>query len=112
MEKHDDLNNPKRSYVRVSLSSSRKRTDTGERVYSDWFATVHGDAVKVVEGLVKGDFISCNGSISRTPYKLADGTKKWPDAEINIFQVEKYIRPDEPTIVPAVIEEPSEEFPF
>jgi hypothetical protein len=108
IEKHDDLSNPKHSYMKISISSSRKRSDNGERIYSDWFAIVHGDAINAVSGFVKGDFFSANGSISRTPFRLTDGSKKWPEAEINIFQVEKYVRPDEP--VPAPLSEP--EFPF
>ena len=101
LEIHDDVNNPKHSYIKFALSSSRKRTDNGERIYSDWFAVAKGDAVAVVKGLVKGDFISCNGVVERVPYMQGD-TKKWPDASLTIFQIEKYIRPEEESIDPIV----------
>lgn len=95
-EKHNDIVHPNRSYVRFSLSSSRKRTDTGEREYSDWFATARGDAASIVETLEHGDFIVCTGAFDRVPYKLPDGTKKWPNASIVIFELKKYIKPEDP----------------
>jgi len=94
-EKHEDMASPAHSYLRCSLSSSRKRTDTGEREFSDWFAVVRGDAFEVVKELVKGDFINCSGSVERVPFKLADGTKKWPDASLIIFQASKWVKPED-----------------
>lgn len=111
-EKHEDLASPNRSYVRFSLSSSRKRTDTGEREYSDWFATARGDVAKFVDGLVKGDFLVCTGAFERVPYKTADGAKKWPDAQVIMFEMTKYVRPED-TVVPeaVVVDEPSATIP-
>jgi hypothetical protein len=114
-EIHDDINNPNHSYVRFALSSSRKRTDTGEREYSDWFGVARGKAFDVVKNLVKGDFISCSGSVERVPFKQADGTKKWPDASLVIFQAEKYVRSEEPEPAPTVDnvpQPPPSDFPF
>lgn len=94
LEVHNDMGNPSHSYTKFTLSSSRKRPDTGERIYSDWIATARGDVVNTINSLVKGDFISCNGVIERVPY-TQDEKKKWPEATIVIFQAEKYVRPEE-----------------
>jgi len=51
---------------------------------------------------VKGDFISCNGAVERVPFKLPDGTRKWPDASLVIFEAAKYVRPDENIILEPV----------
>lgn len=108
-EIHEDVSNPAHSYIRFSCSSSRKRTDTGDREYSDWFAIARSKAVEIVKGLVKGDFVSCNGAVERVPYKVADGTKKWPDASLVIFEMTKYIKPEE-DVVPSI--EEKSDLPF
>ena len=43
--------------------------------------------------------MSCNGAVERVPFKLADGTKKWPDASLVIFEMVKYIRPEDDVVV-------------
>ncbi len=68
-ETFEDATNPNRSYVRFSLSSSRKRTDTGEREYSDWFAIAREEVAQFVKGLVKRDFIACTGAFDRVPWR-------------------------------------------
>ena len=93
-EVHEDVVNPNKSYVRFSMSSSRKRLD-GTREYSDWFATARGEVADFIKSLVKRDFIVATGSFSRVPFTTADGTKKWGDAQIYIYEASKYIRPEE-----------------
>ena len=66
-EVHDDISNPAHSYMRVSLSSSRKRSDTGLREYSDWFAVIRGKALEVAKTLSKGRFCELQWSCGKSP---------------------------------------------
>jgi hypothetical protein len=95
-ELHEDIGNPKKSYVRFSLSSSRKLPDD-TREYSNWFAVARGDAMQVVKGLVSQDFIYCNGVFDRVPYVANDGIKKWPDAKMTIFEITKWVKEENTT---------------
>jgi hypothetical protein len=102
LNKYVDMTHPEKSTVRVSLSSSRKKGDTGEREYSDWFASASGETAKAFETLIDRDFIVCNGSMSRVPYNEPDGTRKWPDARMFIFEFKKWVKPEEPEYVAPV----------
>lgn len=106
-ETHRDHTTGK-AYAKVSLSSSWKKED-GTRKYSDWIARFGGEAAETVEDLKKGDFIKCDGSLTREPYEK-EGKKIWPDAQMNIFQWEMWKgRETEPAPVASTIDE---ELPF
>ena len=89
-EVHEDMASPSKSYIKFSLSSSRKKKDN-TREYSDWFAIAYGELVEVVKRLQKKDFVYCNGIFSRVPYTSGDGTIKWPNPTMVIFEIDKFV---------------------
>jgi hypothetical protein len=89
--------NPNKSYAKASMSTSWKKQD-GTRKFSDWIVRFSGKCVVEAGKLVKGDFIMCNGSFTREPYEK-EGKRTWADAQVTIFEFEKWQKKEEEHIV-------------
>jgi len=104
LEMHSNLNEPKRSFATVLISSSWKDSND-KRHYSDWIARFKGKSLVGLEELKKGDFIFCDGSFTREPYEK-EGKRHWGDASMTIFSCEKWVKQEQKT------EEVDDEIPF
>lgn len=100
--------------VKATLSSSEKNKE-GKREYSDWIVVFAGaKAVEAVSDLKKGDFICVSGKIKRVGYvKVGETKKSWGDAQILIFDWNKWEKKDVSNGEELLGEEPPEdEIPF